>query len=73
LKRIFDVAKRLKLKTFHPDFTNQKMLLESLRDATKHRNGNQFAPLPISIGNYKIVNDVTEDEMKWAADVFEEI
>jgi hypothetical protein len=63
----------LKLKTFHPDFTNQKMLLESLRDATKHRNGNQFAPLPISIGNYKIVNDVTEEEMKWAADVFEEI
>jgi 3-dehydroquinate synthase len=73
LKRIFDVAKRLKLKTFHPDFTNVKMLLESLRDATKHRNGNQYVPLPISIGNYKIVNDVTEDEMKLAIDVFEEI
>ncbi len=73
LKRIFDVAKRLKLKTFHPDFTNMKMLLESLRDATKHRNGNQYVPLPISIGNYKIVNDVTEDEMKLAIDVFEEI
>jgi len=73
LKRIFNVAKRLKLKTFHPDFTNMKMLLESLRDATKHRNGNQYVPLPISIGNYKIVNDVTEDEMKLAIDVFEEI
>jgi 3-dehydroquinate synthase len=73
LKRIFDVAKRLKLKTFHPDFTNMKMLLESLRDATKHRNGNQYVPLPISIGNYKIVNDVTEDEMKLAIDVFEEV
>jgi 3-dehydroquinate synthase len=73
LKRIFNVAKRLKLKTFHPDFTNMKMLLESLRDATKHRNGNQYVPLPISIGNYKIVNDVTEDEMKLAIDVFEEM
>jgi 3-dehydroquinate synthetase len=73
LKRIFNVAKRLKLKTFHSDFTNMKMLLESLRDATKHRNGNQYVPLPISIGNYKIVNDVTEDEMKLAIDVFEEI
>jgi 3-dehydroquinate synthetase len=73
LKQIFDVAKRLKLKTFHPDFTNQKMLLESLRDATKHRNGNQFAPLPISIGNYRIVNDINEEEMIWAAAVFEEI
>ena len=73
LKRIFDVAKRLKLKTFHPDFTNQKMLMESLNDATKHRNGNQFAPLPIAIGNYRIVNDINADEMKWAANVFEEI
>ena len=73
LKRIFDVVKRLKLKTFHPDFTNQKMLMESLNDATKHRNGNQYAPLPISIGNYKIVNDINAEEMKWAADVFEEI
>jgi len=73
LKRIFDVAKRLKLKTFHKDFTNMKYLLESLRDATKHRNGNQYAPLPIAIGNYKIVNDVTEDEMKLAIDVFEEM
>jgi hypothetical protein len=50
-----------------------KLLLESLRDATKHRNGNQYAPLPIAIGNYKIVNDITEDEMKLAIDVFEEI
>ena len=73
LKRIFNVAKRLKLKTFHPDFTNQKMLMESLNDATKHRNGNQFAPLPIAIGNYRIVNDITPDEMKLASDMFEEI
>jgi 3-dehydroquinate synthase len=73
LRRIFNVAKRLKLKTFHSDFTNMKLLLESLYDATKHRNGNQYAPLPISIGNYKIVNDITEEEMKLAIDVFEEI
>ena len=73
LKRIFDVAKRLKLKTFHPDFTNMKMLKESLNDAIKHRNGNQYAPLPIHIGNYKIVNDITDDEIKLAIDVFEEI
>ena len=73
LKRIFDVAARLKLRTYHEDFTNMDLLLESLRDATKHRNGNQYVPLPISIGNYKIVNDVTEEEMKLAIDAFEEI
>jgi 3-dehydroquinate synthase len=73
IQRIFNLAKRLKLKTFHPGFTNMKFLTESLRDATKHRNGNQYAPLPIGIGNYKIVNDITEQEMKMAIDVFEEI
>jgi 3-dehydroquinate synthase len=73
LGRIFNVAERLKLRTYHEDFTNMDLLLESLRDATKHRNGNQYVPLPVSIGNYKIVNDVTEEEMKKAADVFEEI
>ena len=73
LKRIFSVADRLKLRTYHEDFTNMDLLLESLRDATKHRNGNQYVPLPVSIGNYKIVNDVTEEEMKLAIDVFEEI
>ena len=73
LKRIFDVAKRLNLKTFHPDFTKIKMLKESLSDATKHRNGNQYAPLPISIGNYKIVNDISDDEIQIAIDIFEEL
>jgi 3-dehydroquinate synthase len=73
VQRIFNLAKRLKLKTFHPGFTNMKLLNESLRDATKHRNGNQYAPLPIGIGNYKIVNDITEDEMKLAIDIFEEV
>ena len=70
LNRIFDLAKRLKLKTFHEDFTKLELLEKSLADATKHRNGNQFAPLPISIGNYTIVNDITEKEMKYAIDLF---
>ena len=70
LNRIFDLAKRLKLKTFHEDFTNIELLQKSLSDATKHRNGNQYAPLPISVGNYTIVNDITEKEMKYAIDLF---
>jgi 3-dehydroquinate synthase len=72
-ERIFNLAKRLKLKTFHPGFTDMRLLTESLYDATKHRNGNQYAPLPIGIGNYKIVNDITESEMSKAIDVFEEV
>lgn len=70
LNRIFNLAKRLKLKTFHEDFTKMELLQQSLADATKHRNGNQFAPLPIYVGNYKIVNDITQSEMKYAIELF---
>jgi len=47
-----------------------EFLQQSLADATKHRNGNQFAPLPISIGNYTIVNDITKSEMEYAISLF---
>jgi 3-dehydroquinate synthetase len=70
LNRIFNLAKRLKLKTYHEDFTKIELLQKSLADATKHRNGNQFAPLPIYVGNYKIVNDITESEMKYGIELF---
>jgi 3-dehydroquinate synthase len=70
LNRIFKLAKRLKLKTYHEDFTKMELLQKSLSDATKHRNGNQFAPLPISIGNYTIVNDITKYEMGYAISLF---
>jgi 3-dehydroquinate synthase len=70
LNRIFNLAKRLKLKTYHEDFTKIELLQQSLADATKHRNGNQFAPLPIYVGNYKIVNDITESEMKYGIELF---
>ena len=70
LNRIFNLAKRLKLKTFHEDFTKIELLQQSLADATKHRNGNQFAPLPIYVGNYKIVNDITQSEMEYAISLF---
>jgi len=70
LARIFDLATRLKLKTYHEDFTKIELLQQSLADATKHRNGNQYAPLPISIGNYRIVNDITKSEMEYAISLF---
>ena len=70
LNRIFNLAKRLKLKTYHEDFTKIELLQQSLADATKHRNGNQFAPLPIYVGNYTIVNDITKSEMEYAISLF---
>lgn len=73
LTRIFNTAKNLKLPTFHEDFTKIDLLLKSLSDTMKHRNGNQYLPLPIGIGNYKIVNDVSNEEIRKATEIFRKI
>jgi 3-dehydroquinate synthase len=70
LKRIFKTANALKLPVFHKDFCNFDLLKKSLSDTMKHRNGNQYLPVPVGIGNYKILNDVTDDEIKKATMVF---
>ena len=73
LERIFKTAHKLKLPVFHKDFADYYLLSKSLHDTMKHRNGNQYLPLPIGIGNYKIVNDLMEAEIKAAIDIFEEV
>ncbi len=70
LDRIFNTVKNLKLPFFHEDFTKVDLLLKSLSDTMKHRNGNQYLPLPLGIGNYKIVNDVTAAEIESAVKCF---
>lgn len=70
LERIINLAKALELPIYEESFNNIELLLESLADATKHRNGNQFAPLPIDIGNYTIVNDINNNEIIDALETF---
>ena len=70
LERIFKTAHRLKMPVFHKDFCNFDLLKKSLSDTMKHRNGNQYLPVPIDIGNYKIVNDVMDVEIKLAIELF---
>jgi len=73
LKRIFVCAKNLKLPTWHEDFSRVRLLESALQDTMKHRNGNQYLPVPIGIGQYTMLNNVTVDDMRLAADLFEEI
>jgi 3-dehydroquinate synthase len=73
LERIFKTAHSLKLPVFHKDFCKFDLLKKSLSDTMKHRNGNQYLPVPVGIGNYKILNDVTDDDIKKASDIFEEV
>ena len=73
LRRIFKCAKNLKLPTWHEDFSKVRLLEFALEDTKKHRNGNQYLPVPIDIGQYTMLNNVTVDELRLAADLFEEI
>jgi len=73
LRRIFKCAKNLKLPTWHEDFSKVRLLESALEDTKKHRNGNQYLPVPMGIGQYTMLNNVTIDEMRLAADLFEEI
>ena len=61
--RIIKTAKNLGLSVYHPSFTDSLLLLESLNDTIKHRNGAQNLPIPKEIGNSIFVNDLTYDEI----------
>ena len=73
LRRIFKCAKNLKLPTWHEDFSKVRLLESALEDTKKHRNGNQYLPVPMGIGQYTMLNNVTMDELRLASDLFEEI
>jgi 3-dehydroquinate synthase len=73
LVRIFKTARNLKLPVFHKDFCDFNLLKRALSDTMKHRNGNQYLPVPLNIGNYRILNDVTDDEIRAASDLFETV
>jgi 3-dehydroquinate synthase len=70
LERIFKTAKNLELPTFNKDFCNKKILINAIDDSIKHRNNNQYLPLPIDIGNYRIINDLSEKEITAAIKTF---
>lgn len=73
LKRIFNCAKNLKLPIWHEDFSKVRLLESALDDTRKHRNGNQYLPVPIGIGQYTMLNNVTVDELRLAADLFKDL
>lgn len=74
VERIISVAKNCGLLVYHQSFTNPQLLLESLQDTTKHRNGDQNLPVPTpDIGSYKFLNDVTYDEIRKAVETYKKM
>jgi len=68
LHRIFKTVRSCDLPTEHKDFYNVDLLWAGLQDVMNHRNGNQYIPVPISIGRCEIINDVTRSEIEQACD-----
>ena len=55
--------------SFDFDFKNEiysdnNLLWASFLEMTKHRGGNQNLPIPIDIGSYSFIQDLTFDEMQ---------
>lgn len=71
--RVINTAKNMGLPTYHESFTNPPLLLEALQDTMKHRNGDQNLPMPKSIGKSVFLNNVTYDEIRAAASLFNKI
>ena len=67
LSRIISTAKNMNLPVYHESFSDPLLLLESLQDTVKHRNGDQNLPTPIGIGKTIFINDLTYDEIRVAA------
>ncbi|MGW7219734.1 sedoheptulose 7-phosphate cyclase [Streptomyces sp. NPDC054826] len=66
-ERVLAVVERLGLPAWHPLCTAD-VLMDALRDTVRHRDGKQRLPLPVGIGSAVFVNDVTEAELKAAAE-----
>jgi 3-dehydroquinate synthase len=62
--RIEDVIHLSGLPTSHPYFSDPHLLWESLLDATRHRNGNQNVPIPVSIGKSTFLQHIDLNEIK---------
>lgn len=68
LARIFSVVKHCGLPTEHQDFYDTDLLWKGLQDVVNHRNGNQYLPVPTSIGVCEIINDLQRKEIDLACE-----
>ena len=63
LDRIFNIMRGFELPTWNSLLEKPKVLNEALTDTLRHRGGKQRIPLPVGIGEYTFINDLTEDEL----------
>lgn len=70
LERVHLVTKKLNLPTYHKDFANFRLISDSLADTVKHRNGDQNLPIPSGIGFSIFINDLNDEDINSAINLF---
>jgi 3-dehydroquinate synthase len=73
LNRVVSLITKFNLPLYHRDFVNLSMLTKSLDEISIHRNNNQNIPLPMSIGQCRIVNDISESDLLAAISMMNQI
>ncbi|AEV87135.1 3-dehydroquinate synthase [Actinoplanes sp. SE50] len=68
VKRILNLLHRYSLPITHPT-CDVDLLQEGLEESTRHRNGNQYCPLPVGIGAAEFVEGVTNAELARAGEL----
>ena len=65
--RVYTVVQALGLPLWNDVLDDTTLLEDALRDTVRHRDGEQWLPLPVGIGRHRFVNDVTPSELRDAA------
>ena len=73
IKRLVKVMKSLELPTEHELFYDYTFVIEALNDTMKHRDGNQYLPIPVKIGEYTFINDLSIYEIKKTIEVLKNL
>lgn len=63
--QIFDLYQQYDFDFANPLFGNNELLWASLLEFTKHRGGSQNLPVPIAIGKYDFLQDITFEEIEY--------
>jgi 3-dehydroquinate synthase len=63
--RVLAIMSALELPTWDA-MLDPEVLSQALQDTVRHRDGMQRLPLPVGIGDVTFVNDVTEEEIRFA-------
>ncbi len=67
VQRVIKVMSDMKLPLTHRFFERPELLTEALTDTMRHRDGAQRLPMPVGIGQCTFINDLSEIEIKAAA------